>query len=64
MKVIARFSAWLLAWCPELVFPLPPVVILVATFHLMGRRRGAPGEPVRKLRRGSGKLRRSHKKLP
>jgi len=51
MKVIARITAWLSAYCARSVLPLPPIVVPVATFHLMGCRSRAPREPLRELRR-------------
>jgi hypothetical protein len=51
MKVIARITAWLRAYCAWSVLPLPPIVVPVATFHLMSSRSRAPREPLRELRR-------------
>lgn len=46
MKVIARITARLHTRRTRSMLPFPPIVVPIATFNLMGRGRGTPGEPA------------------
>jgi len=64
MEMIARITTGLNARCTRPVFPIPPVVVPIAAFDLMGSRSRTPGEPVRKFYRSIRGSWGVHRKLP